>query len=337
MNHMLPRPRFWAEAAVQIQTRRSLFAELLIYLLLTLIGYLGQALIISIPVSGWLLQTQSDAMLKELEAGQSMQAMILRFMDNMPDWVAVLSLFGSAVIGAAAVFYCLKFQKRKLSSMGLCRKGWALELLSGLLLGTALVGAVIALGAAVGGYRLMSPTPSAVEPGLLLLSFLGCLVYGVSLELLTRGYFAPTVGARTPVAVALFYATFASSLMQAGGSPFSLPVANHLLFGLFLGICAVKRGNLWSACATHSAWLFAENFLFNVAPAGEHRGIHLFKVDADSFRPVLSGGAYGISNSICTTIVLLAAVAAVLALPARDSAPIEPKTPAEDEQHSNFL
>lgn len=337
MNNMLPRPRFWAEAAVQIQTRRSLFAELLIYLLLTLIGYLGQALIISVPVSGWLLQTQSDAMLEELEAGQSLQRLILSFMEDLPEWVTVVSLFGGVAMGAATVFYCLKFQKRKLSSMGLRRKGWALELVLGLILGTALVCAVIGLGAAVGGFRLTSSTPSTENLGLVLLSFLGCIVSGASLELLTRGYFAPTVGARAPVAVALFYSTFASVLMQAGGSLFSLPVANHLLFGVFLGVLVLKRGNLWSACAIHSAWLFAENFLFNVAPAGKHGGIRLFEVDADTFRPVLSGGAYGISNSICTTIVLLAAVAVILALPAKDPAPIEPEQTAEEEQHSNFL
>lgn len=329
MNNMLPRPQFWAEAGVQIATRRSLFGELLIYFLLTMIGYLGQAMIISIPVSGWLLETQSEAMMEELAAGQSLQGLILQYMEDLPDWVTVLSLLGSAVMGGAAVVYCLKFQKRKLSSMGLRKGNWPVELLLGLILGTVLVGAVIALGTAVGGYRLASSAPAAKELGMLLLCLLGCAVYGASLELLTRGYFAPTIGGRAPVAFALFLSTFASALMQAGGELFSLPAANYMLLGLLLGIWVLKRGDLWGACAMHAAWLFAENFLFDVAPAGEHGGIRLFEVDADSFRPLLSGGAYGISNSICTTIVLLAAVAAVLALRSRDPAPLEPEHPDE--------
>lgn len=337
MNEMLPRPRFWVEAAGQIQTRRSLFGELLIYYLLTFLGYVGQALLISIPVTGWLMQTESDSILGALESGQSIQSVLLGLMDGLPDWVTVVSLVGGVAMGVAAIVYCKKFQKRSLSSMGLRKKGWAAELLLGFVLGTALVAAVIALGSAVGGYRLVSATPATDGLGLLLLTLLGCLLYGASLELLTRGYFAPSVGKRAPVLFALLVSTLVSALMQAGGALFSLPVANHLLLGLLLGVWVLKRGNLWGACAIHSAWLFAENFLFDVAPAGEHGGIRLFEVDADAFRTLLSGGAYGIANSICTTIVLLAAVAAVLPLRAKDPAPLEPETAADDEQHSNFL
>ena len=327
MNNMLPRPRFWAEAAAQIQTRRSLFGELMIYLLLTLLAYVGQALLISIPVSGWLVQSRSDSILEALEGGQSSQGVILGLMEELPDWVTVISLVSGVAMGVAAVIYCRKFQKRSRSSMGLQKKGWAVELLLGLVLGTALVTAVVALGSAVGGFRLVSSTPSTEGLGLLVLTLLGCLINGASLELLTRGYFAPSIGARAPVSFALLFSTCASALMQAGGALFSLPVANHLLLGLLLGIWVLKRGNLWGACALHSAWIFAENFLFDIAPAGEHGGIRLFEVDADAFRTLLSGGAYGLSNSICTTIVLLAAVAAALALKSRDTAPPEPENP----------
>ena len=103
MNNMLPRPRFWAEAAAQIQTRRSLFGELMIYLLLTLLAYVGQALLISIPVSGWLVQSRSDSILEALEGGQSIQGVILGLMEELPDWVTVISLVSGVAMGVEAV------------------------------------------------------------------------------------------------------------------------------------------------------------------------------------------------------------------------------------------
>ena len=330
MNNMLPRPRFWAEAAQQIKTHRSLIGELLIYLLLTLLAIFAQSVIIAIPTTGWFLETRSESVLEALEAGESIQGMILGFMADLPDWMTPVSLAAGGTMGFVSVLYCLKFQKRRLSSMGLGKKGWLAESLLGIVLGTVLLSAVVALVSAMGGCRLVPTGQNPVRLGLLLLSLLGCLTYGSSLELLTRGYFAPTVGARAPVAFALFFSTFSSALMQAGGSLFSLPVANHLLLGLLLGIWVLKRGKLWGACAMHSAWLFAQNFLFDIAPAGEHGSIHLFELDADLFRPLLSGGQYGLSNSICTTLVLLAAVAGALALKAKDQAPLEPEEPGPE-------
>ena len=337
MNKMLPMPRFWAEAAGQIRIRRTLFGEFLIYLLLGLLSIFGQSLVIAIPTTGWMMEVGEDSMLEALNAGESIQSLIFKLMEDLPDWMTAVTLVGGGVMGVLAVIYCLKFQKRSLSSMDLCGKHKLMECLLGFVLGLALVGAVLGLGVAAGGFRLASSAPDLSRLGLLALVLLGCLIYGASLELLTRGYFAPTIGSRAPVAFALVISTLASALLQAGGSLFSLSVANHLLLGLLLGIWVIKRGNIWGACAMHAAWIFAENFLFDIAPVGSHGTIRVFEVDADLFRPLISGGEYGAANSICTTVVLLAAVAAVLALKAKDAVPVRTEASGEDEQHSNFL
>ena len=330
MNNMLPRPRFWADAALQIRYHRGFLGETIIYFLLTFLAYLGQSFIIAIPVSGWLLQSESESMMEALSAGESIQSLILRYMEQMPDWMTVVSLAAGGAMGVAAVVYCVKFQKRKLSSMGLGGKHRGLEFLGGLIAGAALLCGAVGLGVAAGGYRFVSASPDFGRLGLLALTLLACVIYGASLELLTRGCYAPTIGARAPVGFALAASTLASALMQTGGSLFSLLVANHLLLGLLLGILVLKRGNLWAACALHSAWIFAESFLFDVAPAGAHGGIRLFEVDADVYRPLVSGGEYGPANSICATVVLLAAVAAVLASKARDPLPSEPEPAAAE-------
>jgi membrane protease YdiL (CAAX protease family) len=330
MNKMLPRPRFWADAALQIRNPRPFFSEMLVYLVLTFLAYLGQSIIIAIPVSGWLLQSESESMMEALSAGESIQSLILRYMEQMPDWMVPVSLAAGGTMGVVAVVYCLKFQKRNLVSMGLGGKRRGLEFLAGLILGAVLLCAAVGLGVAAGGYRFVSASPDFGRLGLLALTFLACLIYGASLELLTRGYFAPSLGSRAPVGFALTVSTLAAAFMQAGGSLFSLTAANHVLLGLVLGILVLKRGNLWCACALHSAWVFAESFLFDVAPAEAHGSLRLFEVDADQYRPLISGGEYGPANSICTTVVLLAAVAVVLALKAKDPLPPEPEPAAAE-------
>ena len=336
MNNMLPRPQFWAETANCLRRRHSAFGELLIYYLLCFLAFLLQSVLISIPMAGRILQTKSDELMQAFENGTLTQDYILTLLEQMPDWMSVFVMFAGVTIGLAAVFYCRRFQKRSFSSMGLCGKHRIAECVLGVAVGMSLVTAVIALGAATGGYRLFYTRPSGNTGGRLLLAALGCVVYGSSLELMTQGYFAPTLGAGRPVALALVLSSLVSGMMHSGDAAFSVGTFNGLLLGLLLGIWVLKRGNLWGACGLHAAWLFTENYFFDVAPADAHSRLRLFAADADPFRPLLSGGEYGPMYSICATVILLAALAAVLALKPRDvAAPQDPAAP--DAQQTNFL
>lgn len=336
MNNMFPRPRFWVEAASQIKKRYTAFGEMLVYLLLSFLAIMAQSTLTAIPMSGWIMQNKSNELMEAFEAGELSQSMLLELMKQMPEWMTVVSLLAGATLGLAAIIYCRSIQKRSLSSMGLCGKHRSGECVLGLAVGAALAAAVIALGVAAGGYRLQIVQPSGKTLLLLCLMLLGCVVYGSSLELLTRGYFAPALGAGRPVAVALLLSTIASGMLQNSSSLFSLSMANELLLGLLLGLWVLKRGSLWGACALHAAWIFTESFFFDVAPADAHSGLCIYTVDADLYRPLLSGGEYGPANSICATVVLLAAIAVVLALRGRNSAEPQDQPPA-DVQQTNFL
>lgn len=334
MNHMLPRPRFWAETAAQIKPGRTLLGELLILMLLYLISSFVSSFLLAIPMTAWTVSTQSSYLLEAMETGLSNQTILTYLLEQMPDWMAVAALYVYAATGAAALVYCLKFQKRSPASMGL-RKGGAGEYLLGLLIGLLLAGAVVAVGAAAGGYKLSADGPAADQALLCALALGGCLIRGASLELLFRGYFAPSLGVRAPVPMALISASVISALLESGGSLFSMLGLNSLLLALLLGIWVLKRGNLWGACAIHAAWIFVGSFLFGFAPAGEHAGIRLLDMDTDAFRPLLTGGDFGPEASICATVVLLAALALLLALKEKEHVPY---TPSEtDEQAPKFL
>ena len=336
MNRMLPRPRFWAETGLQMKTRFSLMGELLAFLLLYLISSMAQGFLTTIPVTAWMMKTQGESIMAAVTAGQSPQTLILRLMEQMPDWIMLVMLLASAVIGLAAVIYVRKFQKRSLASMGL--RGKALpEALLGFLVGLGLLCAALALGSAMGGFRLLTePRPDGRRVLWVLAALFCCLVRGAALELLLRGYFAPSLGGRYPVGLALGASTVLSAALETGGSLLSLTGLNCLLLALLLGIWVIKRGSLWGACAMHGAWLFAVSFLFGFAPTGgAHEGIRLLDVDVDVYRSGITGGEYGPEASLCVTLVLLAALAAALALRPRDPAPGQDAP--TNERPANFL
>lgn len=320
MNHMLPQPGFWALTAREMKTRSSMLGEMLILVLLHLIASIVGSFLLTIPLTAWVMGSESGSILEAAREGRSMYSVLDELLRNLPDWAVIVALFTSGAMGVAALVYCRKFQKRSLASMGLDRGG-AGEYLLGLALGLVLFAAVTAVGVAAGGFRLAAERPAA-ELGLVLLALLGCMVRGASLELLFRGYFAPSLGAVYPPIFALLLSSMASVfLQQTGTSLVSMGGVNSLLLALFLGIWVIKRGRLWSACAIQAAWSFGMGFLVNFAPAGKHGGPRLLDVDADFYRPLLTGAEYGPQASICATVVLLAAIAAVLALKPRGPAP----------------
>ena len=333
MNQMLPRPQFWADTASQCKTRFSLVGELLTFMLLYLIAVLAQGFLLAIPMTVWIMGARSGDLMAALMAGESPQSVVNGLMEELPDWLVLVSLFASVAMGAAAVVYCRKFQKRDLASMGLRGKKPALEYALGCVFGLTLFLIAAGVGAAMDGFRLLREAPTAERLVCGLLALPGCMVQGAALELLIRGYYTPTVGGRYPTAVALAVSTLTPALLQSGASLFSLVSVNGMLLGLLLGVWALKRGNILSACAIRGAWLFAAGFLFEFAPAGEHSGVRLLDVDIDGFRPLLTGGDYGPQASICVTVVLLAGVMLALALK-----PMEPAAPRpRDEQAEKYL
>ena len=193
----------------------------------------------------------------------------------------------------------------------------------------------MAVGAATGGFRLGAWSLSSGRLALALAALLGCAAQGAALELLFRGYYAPSLGAKYPILPALLLSVLIPGILQAGASLFSMRVLNSLLLGLVLGLWGLKRGSLWGACAIQGAWTFLGAFLLDFAPADKHGSLGLLNVDADAYRPLLSGGESGPEASICTTVVLLAAVAAVLALRPRNAVPEPARNP--DERPGNNL
>ncbi len=98
--------------------------------------------------------------------------------------------------------------------------------------------------------------------------------------------------------------------MNPGETPLGLvdTVGAGLLFCLFIRC----TGSLWFAIGFHGAWDYAENFLFGTADSGT-RCIGTLLISAPRGAAYLSGGVAGPEGSLlCTAILLLAAVLALI-------------------------
>ena len=86
-----------------------------------------------------------------------------------------------------------------------------------------------------------------------------------------------------------------------GESPIGLICAG--LASLVFCLSLWRTGSLWWAIGLHTAWDWAQSFLYGVADSGASFRYHLFATHPVG-RPVLSGGATGPEGSICVLPVL---------------------------------
>lgn len=318
-NPLLKRPAFWALAAEEKRTRMSLLGECLRFALVYLVGTLLQSLLVSIPMTAVALREFRSGVFDEAIRSGSLQDMVLKMADQLPDWITIVILFCSATLGAAAIFHCRRKERRSLKSMGLIRRGLLPELLAGLAAGLVFFAVVVLLGKQVGAYTVSRIFPAQREALLLALALLACLVSGAARELLLRGYFAPTLNATLPVVPVLLISTAASLFLFGGAEMSALTVCNTVLMNLTLCILTIKRGSLWAAIGLHGGWLFCLNFFFGFQIAESDR-LGLFRVVSAEYRTLLTGGVNGPESSICATVVWIVVLAAVLALPQKNAA-----------------
>lgn len=321
---LLPRPRIWAEAALQKKTRFTLIGELLVFLIVFSIAYIAQTFLVTVTTVIWMLGSKNELM-QQLSNISDLSAVVQSVLESLPDWVLFVSLFSYAMFGFAAILYCRKFEKRSLATMGLVRGGVLAETVIGAVIGLLLVAAVVGIGVAAKGFRVGAFSLQTDSIPILLIAVLGYIVEVASLELLYRGYLATSLGTRVPVAMTVFFSSLIPTMVNSGLSAFSmLGFINSLLLSILLTIYMIKRGSLWGVCGMHAMWNIGLYILCDFimdGSAGELSVLPVFVVPSNA---VLTGGELGPEASICTTIALLAAIAAILALKAKDPAPPEP-------------
>lgn len=325
---LLPKPRFWAEAFRQRRNRFGLVGEILVFMLVFFIAEAIQTAVASVPATLVMFAgLTGDIFVYTADGRIDLQASIDGLIANMPPLVTVILLVSAAAMAACAMFYCAKIEKRSVRTMGLCGERPWLEYLIGLAFGFVLFAAVTAIGQAAGGWEAKGFSPLTTKAAVMLALFaVGFLIQGGAEELMFRGYFATSVGSRAPTPLALIVSSVIFAMFHTGNNGFNLlSWLNTFLIGLVLGAYMIKRGSIWGACAIHAMWNYAQGCVFGFPVSGSSAGYSIVDVAVRSNRSLLTGGAYGPEASISTTIVLLAALGIVLALRAKDPAPVEPQ------------
>jgi len=181
----------------------------------------------------------------------------------------------------------------------------------GLLLGTAIALAVVAVIFAVGGVRWAGQEGSALGwlwAGLGALAFLA--VPAAAEEALLRGYPLQALAERWGAGAALgVTALVFGALHRANPGVTWIGTLNVAVAGVFLGVVYLRTGSLWWATGAHLGWNWAHGFLADVPVSG------LELLDAPLYEGAmrgpawLGGGGFGPEGSIVST-VLLAAISA---------------------------
>ena len=188
--------------------------------------------------------------------------------------------------------------------MGLRKRNAPLEYLVGLGIGAVMFFLVLLIPCLTGMVKL-TLNPEGFMP-VILLYFVAFVIQGASEELLVRGYFMVSLARDTRASVAVVISSVAFGLLHLGNTGVSiLSMINIILFGIILGIYVFKRGNLWGACAIHTAWNFLQGNIFGASVSGMSALPSVFVMEVNSSNALLTGGDFGFEGSILCTLVLL--------------------------------
>ena len=234
-------------------------------------------------------------------------------------WYALLSFaFTAALAYAGYAAYVHVVERRPVSE--LARRAAGRELLAGAALGIVLVGAAVGALALLGTYHVTASHPWRAG----LVPLISAATAATVEELVARGVLFRIGEEALGTWTALVGSAAIFGLLHLGNDHATLLGAFAIAVeaGIPLGAAYVLTGRLWLPIGLHFGWNFAEGGLFGVAVSG-HQSTGL--VSATLTGPAwLSGGTFGIEDSVVAVVCCLVAGIALLVLAARRDRFVKP-------------
>ncbi len=211
-------------------------------------------------------------------------------------------------------------ENRSLGTIGFTMRSWFSRYVRGFVSGVLFLLAVIGVIYYLGGYQVeaMLPVAAAANPllpvGVIGLFLIGFIIQGAAEEVVFRGWWMSALAARRGKAIALGVTSVLFALAHMGNvwpptMESMIGVANIVLFGLFIGLYALKEESLWGVCGWHSAWNWLLGLGFGLEVSGQGIGATPLIVDladAEGANTLITGGGFGPEASVVTTGVLMA-------------------------------
>lgn len=221
----------------------------------------------------------------------------------------ICTVFGTII----SIVYCRFGEMRSLGSIGMRKKKLVPHYLTGLVIGTVLMSAIVLLSLLTGTQKISSC--SGINYVTIAGYMLGWFIQGMSEEFIFRGYLMNSIGGKHKAVLALTISSVAFSLAHTTNPGFGpLVFFNLALFGLFAALYMLLTDDIWGSCAIHSVWNFVQGNIFGISVSGSGDAMSFLRTSPASESKLLTGGEFGIEGSIFTTIVMLSAVAAVAVL-----------------------
>lgn len=314
---LLPDPLMVRNARIESRGK-NFWIEGLVFWLIFIIASVVQSVLIFVPEFIGLMQTPTFQQIMEQARNGTLDFsnyfdQVQQMVAELPGWVMTAMLFSTVGIILVVLVYCKKFEKRKFSTLGLTRTHCVSEYLIGLGIGLLMFVLVIGLNLLTGGVRFGGVIFRLEMLPVLIVTLLGYVVQGASEEILCRGYCCISYARRMPLWVGLLMNSIFFSLLHLGNSGISpLALCNLFLFGVFMTVYMVRRGNLWGACAIHTIWNFVQGSVFGLEVSGTSAGSSVLRMESVESGSLWNGGAFGPEGGLCVTIVLAAAILSVL-------------------------
>lgn len=212
------------------------------------------------------------------------------------------------------------FEGRNIRTLALERQPVVRPFVVGWLVSLVMIAVTVGLAAFLGGATV---TPNLTPLGGLtailfsLIVIPSRFVQGGTEELLFRGWLLPVLGVRYGPVVGVAASSVVFSILHMTNAGF-LPLAtvNITLIGLFLALYALREGSLWGVVALHAGLNWAQTNLFGLSASGHTVGATLMNVQLTS-SDLITGGAFGIENSLAMTLVAVVAVGVEITLSRR--------------------
>lgn len=239
----------------------------------------------------------------------------------MQDQVFILAMSLCYVLIIAVYLFIVKrIEKNPLSTIGLplhsrpAVKKAAKSYGKGLLLGFVMISGVYLILLFTRQLRPYGIALDSASVPLFLSYILMWIPQGASEEIMLRGYMLPRVAAKFGRGVAVGLTSLLFGILHAGNVGFSLiAFFNLILIAAFFALLAIHTQEIFTVCAAHTAWNFAQGNLFGMHVSGAAGAANVLETRYfDGSLDWLTGGSFGPEGGLAVSIVTIAALLILL-------------------------
>lgn len=293
-----------ADHAFRNDTLKNFWLVVVVFLVTIVISTMVQ-MIPTILAMIMVMVTQGETAWKNLETSSGFVA---------------FSLYLTVIPILVSVLYCGLVEHRSLRTLGFTKRHCLKDYLVGLIVAIVMMGAAVLI-ATMGGALDFEGFSFHGSIGMLILFILGWMIQGLSEEVVFRGYFLVSLGAKHHAWIAVLVSSIAFSMAHLGNDGVTvLSIGNLVLYGVFAAIYFLRTDSIWGIAALHSFWNCAQGNLFGQKVSGMILDTSLFTFSQNEGYDWLHGGSFGPEGGVAITLVLLIGIAILLLLPQRRSA-----------------